>query len=560
MPYYLEISPWNLLESFSTESISPFSFYSERQFGNNLSRYLNGEKEKTNFLILSKKDLGGDISLVIDDEIIDSFCLMPIKGSKTVYTYPKTIYYKKGKVHIRFDNKIIIDNLIDESKILLEIKCLEKYQSDFYEKRIPAKNLKCITNLRESLSFEKEVFIHEDDKYNKIKGAFVGYIRGLYTTQDDTSIVLQNKLIDLKNTFGGLYTKVMMDETYYEKPTIYTDLADCKTQYLTVMGPSNSFDVIKAQYDEIAKITKERSKDSTTGYRRQLLKDKRHIENSLNKIEVLYNIHEVRTELKLIKEEEKRNGERKRKTREFFKKGSFEYNRKKQLKEILNHMESNEEYRQLQYDLRAIEEKLNSNKYDSILSAIFTRISDVMNDLIRNTSNITNNDTINLSNIEIAKDAIRMNCTEDDPERIYFNILLREIIDNSSVKNLSEYHVMQLLKNSATSFKKTHIAKTEKGECLLNTLRNYWAYKNQKTETYCIPVDMPILQSIMSFFIKPLDFNQIERFMRIKQYKQKSYAYMLWGASIGFADMPKTFTNIIYQNENITHLIDDTLQ
>ena len=329
MPYYLEISSWNLLESFSTESISPFSFYRERQFGNNLSRFLSGEKEKTNYLILSKKDLGGDISLVIDDEIIDSPCLMPIKGSKTAYTYPKTIYYKKGKIHIRFDNEGLRDNLIDESKILLEIKCLEKYQSDFYVKRIPSKNLKSIINLRESLSFEKEVFIHDDDKYNKIKGAFVGYIRGLYTTQDDTSIVLQNRLIDLKNTFGGLYTKVMMDETYYEKPTMYTDIEDCKGQYLAVIGPSNSFDVIKAQYDEIAKITKERSKDSSTGYRRQLLKDKQQIENSLNQIEVLYNIQEVRTELKLIKEEEKSNGERKGKPREFFKKGSFEYIRKK---------------------------------------------------------------------------------------------------------------------------------------------------------------------------------------------------------------------------------------
>ncbi len=560
MPYYLEISSWNLLESFSTESISPFSFYRERQFGNNLSRFLSGEKEKTNYLILSKKDLGGDISLVIDDEIIDSPCLMPIKGSKTAYTYPKTIYYKKGKIHIRFDNEGLRDNLIDESKILLEIKCLEKYQSDFYVKRIPSKNLKSIINLRESLSFEKEVFIHDDDKYNKIKGAFVGYIRGLYTTQDDTSIVLQNRLIDLKNTFGGLYTKVMMDETYYEKPTMYTDIADCKAQYLAVIGPSNSFDVIKAQYDEIAKITKERSKDSSTGYRRQLLKDKRQIENSLNQIEVLYNIQEVRTELKLIKEEEKSNGERKGKTREFFKKGSFEYIRKKKLEEILNDIENNEEYRQLQYELRSIEEKLNSNKYDSILSAIFTRISDILNDLIRNTSNITNNDTINLANIEMTKDSIRMKCAQDDPERIYFNILLRDIIANSSVKNLSEYHVMQLLENSATSFKKNNIVKTEKGECLLNTLRSYWAYKNQKTENYIIPDDMPILQSIMSFFIKPLDFNQIERFMRIKQYKQKCYAYMLWGASIGFADMPKTFTNILYQNENITHLMDDTLQ
>ena len=57
MQYYIEISSWNLLESFVTESISPFSFYSERNFGNNLSRYLSGEEEKSNYLILSTQDL-----------------------------------------------------------------------------------------------------------------------------------------------------------------------------------------------------------------------------------------------------------------------------------------------------------------------------------------------------------------------------------------------------------------------------------------------------------------------------------------------------------------------
>ena len=55
--YYIEISSWNLLESFVTESISPFSFYQERDFGNNLSRYLSGEKERSYHLILSTKDL-----------------------------------------------------------------------------------------------------------------------------------------------------------------------------------------------------------------------------------------------------------------------------------------------------------------------------------------------------------------------------------------------------------------------------------------------------------------------------------------------------------------------
>ena len=101
MQYYIEISPWNLLESFVTESISPFSFYAERNFGNNLSRYLSGAKEKSNYLILSSEDLGGDISLVVDETLIDTTCMNPIPGMKKAFTYSQTIYYRKSLVHFR---------------------------------------------------------------------------------------------------------------------------------------------------------------------------------------------------------------------------------------------------------------------------------------------------------------------------------------------------------------------------------------------------------------------------------------------------------------------------
>lgn len=71
---------------------------------------------------------------------------------------------------------------------------------------------------------------------------------------------------------------------------------------------------------------------------------------------------------------------------------------------------------------------------------------------------------------------------------------------------------------------------------------------------------MPILQSIMSFFVKPLGFEQIERFMLMKNYTQKRYAFMLWGALVGFADLPKTFTNILYQNDEIPYLIENAME
>lgn len=75
MQYYINVTSWNLLESFVTESLSPFAFYQNRNFGNNLSRYLDKSNEKTNFLILSTKDRGGDYVIKIDEALLDSSCI-----------------------------------------------------------------------------------------------------------------------------------------------------------------------------------------------------------------------------------------------------------------------------------------------------------------------------------------------------------------------------------------------------------------------------------------------------------------------------------------------------
>lgn len=90
MFYYISTNSWNLLESFVSESISPFSFYQVRGYGNNLSRYLDGTNERANYLILSTKEINGDYVLRVNDEILDKSNIAPVKNSKTLFTYNKT--------------------------------------------------------------------------------------------------------------------------------------------------------------------------------------------------------------------------------------------------------------------------------------------------------------------------------------------------------------------------------------------------------------------------------------------------------------------------------------
>lgn len=566
MHYYIEISSWNLLESFVTESISPFSFYAERNFGNNLSRYLSGSKEKSNYLILSSEDLGGDLSLVVDESLIDSTCMNPIPGMKKAFTYSQTIYYRKGFVHFRFGTSQIKDALIAESQILLEVKCLEKYMSDFYVKGKKSVSRPTISKLSESFSFDKQSYIEFDNDYNKIKGALVGYARGLYTTSGGIGLELQNELRDLKNAFGGLNTQIMMSDVFEVDTTLFERIKTCENLYSKNIGNNNSFIVLVAQYNEIIKMAKKRSEEmalmnSSYGDKEDLISEKTDIENRISQIEESYDILEARVELANIKDLEKKNGEKVGKSRLYFKKCTAEFERKQQLKKIIKEFENgNAEYIQFSSRLYQIEQEINndSNKYDSTISAIFIRISDILNDLIKNASSLTNRDEVDLSQVVFSESVCLIN-KQDSPEICYFNELLKCILSTSSTKQLSEYYVLQVLEESAKSFKNNSMSETDEGKKIINTLREYWLYKNQRVDHFSIPDGMPIFQSVMSFFVKPLGFDQIERYMMIKKYPNKAYAFMLWGAWIGFADMPKTFTNVLYQNEEIDLLIDKKL-
>lgn len=566
MKYYIEISSWNLLESFVTESISPFSFYLGRNFGNSLSRYLSGEKEKANYLILSLDDLGGDYSLIVDEKLIEHDLLYPVPGMKRAFTYPKTIYYKKGYVKFRFGTSNLLESLISESKILLEIKCLEKYVSDFCIKSKKVTDRPTISRLEESFSFEKESYIGFDNNYNKIKGALVGYTRGQYTTSDDATLKLQNNLRDIKNTFGGMNTQIMMSDVFDENSDLSDRIRNCEEQYLQTVGKNNSFNVLLDQYKEVINLAKMRSEEKKQSYsnlhKDDLLHEKTYIENCISRIEESYNIIDVRKELDSIKALEKANGERIGKSRLYFKKESVEYERKKQLKNIIEEFENgNAEYVQYKKRLYQIDQEMNddSTKYDNLLSSIFIRISDILNDLIKNVSSITNGGIVDLSNVSISK-SLYLSGNTDDPEICYFNILLNCILNNTTTKQLSEHSVLLVLEESAKLFKSTPISREDSGKMILNTLREYWSYKNQRVDSFTIPEDMPVLQSIMSFFVKPLGFDQIERYMMIKNFRSKAYAFMLWGAWIGFADMPKTFTNVLYQDDDINSQIEKKLE
>ena len=150
--------------------------------------------------------------------------------------------------------------------------------------------------------------------------------------------------------------------------------------------------------------------------------------------------------------------------------------------------------------------------------------------------------------------------TIEKSEIEFFNTLLKIIINRDTLEPISDFYILSLVERAANEYKFCETATTEKGQILIECLREFWKYKNNLTRSFNIPTDMPVLQSIMSFFLKPFGYDQIERFMMNKKYTKKKYAMMLWAACNGYAALPKTFTAILYQENVYYSEMDNLLQ
>lgn len=262
MFYYISTNSWNLLESFVSESISPFSFYQVRGYGNNLSRYLDGTNERANYLILSTKEINGDYVLRVNDEIIDKSNIAPVKNSKTLFTYNKTIYYKKGAIAFLFSSRDLLESLVAESQILFEVKCIEKYKSEFIVKTSNALPIST-GKIANAISFQLIEYVAQDCIYDRLKGMIVAFTRAMAFAKNPQEQKLMCILRDLKNSFAGLNTQVMVSEIAVSNESKYISLIQtAKGIYNgTVKTRTNLFDILMQHFSEIVKLAKARAEE-----------------------------------------------------------------------------------------------------------------------------------------------------------------------------------------------------------------------------------------------------------------------------------------------------------
>lgn len=567
MKYWIVIDSWNLMETFTTESLSPHIFYLERAFGNDLTRYISKNGELFNNLILYTEEPSSDYAIELDDSLLDTSLLSENKKKKN-FLYPKTVYFQKGKVKFRFKNQDSIKAFIAESKIIFEVKTIDKYSTDFFAESNDRKK-KISTGGSDSLPFGKDEHLLVDNIFNSVKGSVVSYICGVKTTTSVENQSLMLSLNSLKNMIAGLNTVVMMgEEGSIDYSPYKISLAKAKSEF--VRSPFKDkvslFEVLKHILDEIISLSTLRlqkvAEQKSPSYKCEIARleeKKAEYKELLYKLENC-NIRDIKEELSLIKKKELEIGELEGKKRKFFSKGSQEYERKQELKLMIKkYKEENEEYKTAFREYKSIESSLSYTvigvtQYDSAISSLFIRFSDNINDVLKllKSSLAKNSDeTDSLPNMSILEDDIKIGLDDVSlEEKVFYNIIFNLIISNPNGKQnvVSDSKIVEIIELAGKQFGETDISNSEVGVIIMNTLRTFWMYKNQKTDSFDIPDNLPLIQAIMSFLIKPRGFDQIDRFMLNRGYQLKQYAYMLWGAIVGYAAIPKTLTNIINDN------------
>src|SRR5574344_10270 len=320
--YYLSVDKWNLMESLVTESISPYSFYWKRNFSNSLSRIKDEGNKRYSQLLLCTSKKGNECLIGVHESLLDKESLMGIlkKNKRGCYqeyfSYNKTIYFRKGFVKLLFKKETDINEVVAESRIIFELKCVDKYRDFFVVddniSSIP-KNWKPFDS--EPSTFEENSFMAFDNKYNLIKAAIIGYARGSLTSFSSDEQKLKSSVIKLKNDFTGLHTDIMVNNVGIPNPKIYEkEIQSCKIIFNEQRKTeTNYFDMLLQIFSQLKVLVNKRSLKIMTmsddGYMEGLYEDKDRAVNEINAIELENNIDSVRCELEQIKAQEVKNGE-----------------------------------------------------------------------------------------------------------------------------------------------------------------------------------------------------------------------------------------------------------
>lgn len=571
--YWIITSQWSIIDSMATESVSPHSFYCERNFGNDLSRYVEGS-ERTNHLLLMTEEPKGEYAIQLSQELIDSSLLMPCNKKRTMYLYPKSINFRKGMVRFRFASEELMKLFIAETDIMLEVKCITKYMPNFYVSDSGSDFKEAATDC---LALEsQDTSIRKENRRNFIKGAVMGFARGcLISAEKQEMTEYRIALNTLKNALAGMHTRLLVDSDYLPDMSFAEQIANVEDLHRKAFGKyANSFKVLTKLFTDLLGILRERHKDlqmmkgpDHTAIIRSLNAEMEQTKKEVERIKLDYSINEYVRELEMIMAEEERKGRAAGKSRQYFPKGSAERARKNYLKNVIEDFrKNNSTYRELtqrasQIKSRLSEIAMGSTKYDGALAPAFNSMSDVIVNLMEHIKKGSPVAAVDLSCLSLSPEGNLCICTKGflEAEAEYYSMLLKAALAHpiTELRPLSSKDIMDVLISSAKEYSSSsRTIGTPEGQAIRISLLALWKYRNNQPGGEIIyPEGMNLMAAVMAFLVKGNDFQQMERFASNRGIRNMQYALALQGAMIGFASLPRTFTDKVITRVDIESII-----
>ncbi len=276
MKLYIPTSNLNINTLFSSECLSPKSFYDIRSYG--LKRFHNNQLQPNDdyIYLYEKPFLFQGLDKELDEEcinieintetsLIDNNLLKKLDIIEIgVYQYPKTIYFDLSVKFLFPDEKSVKRNIAHTIGFDL-VKTIDKYSSNFITSsfNISDSFMHSLHSVARIENLQKTKYIDIDEKINFLKGAYYASLLGDIQSGSPEYNNINNSFRFICNQIGNLKTELELNSYKNQQgkqskgilnsrlenliKSIKEDIKNTRQQFENYVGKEKQIDVFKSQ-------------------------------------------------------------------------------------------------------------------------------------------------------------------------------------------------------------------------------------------------------------------------------------------------------------------------
>lgn len=192
---------------------------------------------------------------------------------------------------------------------------------------------------------------------------------------------------------------------------------------------------------------------------------------------------------------------------------------------------------------------------EAIKNKDFKKIITINEEENKELINILNNNHINsYKNININNYKITSFTNNNIKAELYKNIINDVIsynINNSEEFKLEKFEILKTIGDNFKDFSEIDVKeKDEIINYIRGLLKNIKNYETFDIEQITIKEYSILLKSIAHFILKGDDLEKMLHILKENNFSTFKIAFGLWGAIFGFSAIPKTVSNILFENDN----------